>query len=302
MSLNHVKTIDTLMLNKKGLAASFLIGKKEFALVEAGAHANADHTYKEMLKIPHFDPYMVKYIITTHIHLDHSGGVSALLEKFPNASVVHHYKTTRHLEDPSKLWDSSYQTSSYSASLYGKPNKISSERIIPAHAGEIFKVDDIELELIDAPGHHSYHYAVLDRTSDLLFVGDSWGWYWPETGTIFPTTPPPRFDYRIYKQTIEKHMKMDPHYLGFTHFDVLGGDILEILWKSLDTATNWLEIIKEYRSKDKSITVEETVNTLIKEKYSGFQNFQEGMKDVIFGISTLGIFNYLDKLENVKLT
>lgn len=301
MSLNHVKTIDTLMLNKKGLAASFLIGTKEFALVETGAHINAEHTYQEMLKIPHFDPKNVKYIITTHIHLDHSGAVSALLEKFPNASVVHHFKTTRHLEDPTRLWESSYQTNSYTANLYGKPNAIPTERIIPSHAGEIFKVNDIELELIDAPGHHSYHYAVLDRSCDLLYVGDSCGWYWPQTNTIFPTTPPPRFNYRIYKQTIENHMKMSPKYLGFTHFDILGGDIQELLWKSLDTATEWVEIIKEYRSKNKSITVDQTVDTLIKEKYPGFENFEKGMKEVIFGISTLGIFNYLDSLENVQL-
>ena len=65
MPLNHVKTIDTLMLNKSGLAASYLIGNNEFALVETGAHANAEHTYQELLKIPNFDPKLVKYIITT---------------------------------------------------------------------------------------------------------------------------------------------------------------------------------------------------------------------------------------------
>lgn len=301
MSVNHIKTIDTLMLNKKGLAASFLVGKKEFALIESGTHNNAEHTYQELLKIPYFDPKNVKYIITTHIHLDHSGGVSYLLEKFPNASIIHHYKTTRHLEDPSRLWDSSYQTNSYTASLYGKPDKIPSGRIIPARAGELIKVDDIELELIDAPGHHSYHYAILDRSSRTLFVGDSCGWYWEATKSIFPTTPPPRFDYQIYKQTIQAHMKLDPKNLAFTHFDILSQNTQEILWNSLDTATNWLEILKEYRSADKAITADQAVDKLIEDKYPGFENFEKGMKEVIFGISTLGIFNYLDSLESVSL-
>ncbi len=301
MSLDHIKTIDTLMLNKPGLAASYLIGKKEFALVETGAHANAEHTYQELLKVPNFDPKLVKYIITTHIHLDHSGGASYLLDKFPNASIVHHFKTTRHLEDPTRLWESSYQTNSYTASLYGKPNSIDPERIISAHSGEIINIDGVELELIDAPGHHSYHYAVLDRSANLLYVGDSCGWYWKETKTIFPTTPPPRFDFKLYKQTIENHIKMNPTHLGFTHYNIISGDITDILWNSLDTTSNWVEIIKEYRSKNSSITIEQTINTLIKEKYPGFENFDKGMKDVIFGISTLGIFNYLDSLENVSL-
>ena len=301
MTLDYIKTIDTLMLNKKGLAASYLIGKNEFAIVETGAHANAEHTFQEMVKIPYFDPNQVKYIITTHIHLDHSGAVSALLEKFPNASVVHHYKTTRHLEDPTRLWDSSYQTNSYTASLYGKPDSVPNERIIGAHAGETFKVDDFELELIDAPGHHSYHYVILEKSNNLLFVGDSCGWYWKKTGTIFPTTPPPRFNFKIYKETINNHMKLNPTHLGFTHYAILSNNIQDILWNSLDTASSWLEIIKDYRSQDRSITVNQTVNTLIKDKYPGFNQFEKGMKDVIFGISTLGIFNYLDSIENVQL-
>lgn len=301
LNLDHVKTIDTLMLNRKGLAASYLIGNKEFALVETGAHANGEHTYQELMKIPNFNPNKVKYIITTHIHLDHSGGASYLLEKFPNAKIVHHYKTTRHLEDPTRLWESSYQTNSYTASLYGRPNSINSERIIPAHAGEILEVDGFELELIDAPGHHSYHYAVLERANNLLFVGDSCGWYWKETKNIFPTTPPPRFDFKIYKETINNHIKMNPTYLGFTHFDILSDNILDILWNSLDTASTWLEIIKEYRSNTKDITVDQTIEKLIKEKYPGFEQFDTGLKSVIFGISTLGIFNYLDQLENVSL-
>ena len=135
----------------------------------------------------------------------------------------------------------------------------------------------------------------------MLFVGDSCGWYWKDTKTIFPTTPPPRFDFRIYKQTIQNHMKMNPTYLAFTHYDILSNDIQGILWNSLDTASNWLEIIKEYRTNDKAITVDQTVKTLIKEKYPGFEQFDKGMKDVIFGISALGIFNYLDSLETVPI-
>ena len=301
MSLDYIKTIDTHLLNKTGMAASFLIGKKEFALIETGAYAGAEQTYQQLLNIPNFDPKLVKYIITTHIHLDHSGGASYLLKKFPNANIVHHFKTTRHLEDPSRLWDSSYQTNSYTASLYGKPESIGNERIIPAHTGDIISIDGIELEFIDAPGHHSYHYAILDRSTNTLFVGDSCGWYWKETGTIFPTTPPPRFDFKLYKETINNHMKIEPSHLAFTHYDVLSDDIQQILWNSLDAASNWLEIIKEYRSKNNTITVNQVVDTLIKEKYPGFTNFDRGMRDVIFGISTLGIFNYLDSLESIPL-
>ena len=96
-------------------------------------------------------------------------------------------------------------------------------------------------------------------------------------------------------------MKLNPEHLAFTHYDIVSEKVQDLLWHSLDTASNWLEIIKEFRTKNKYITVDQTVDKLIKENYPGFEKFDKGMKDVIFGISTLGIFNYLDSLENVTL-
>ena len=297
MSKDNIQTIDTFMLNQEGFAASYLLGHRdEFAIIETGVHSTAGKTFESFYSNPHFEPEKVKYILTTHIHLDHSGGASFILDKCPNAQLVHHHKTVRHLEDPSRLFESSLQTNSYTAELYGRPNNISSDKIIPAKVGDVYKVGDLELEIIDAPGHHSYHYSILERQSETLFVGDSCGWYWKEMNAIFPTTPPPRFDYLTYKDTINKHINSEPKQLAFTHFDIVSENIIDMLYNSIDVTQIWYELLKECKY-ERNLTAEESINTLIKEKYPQFTNLDRGLKDVIFGISTLGIFNYLDQME-----
>ena len=48
-------------------------------------------------------PAQVKYVIVTHVHLDHSAGTAALLEACPNAVAVVHPRGERHLVEPARL-------------------------------------------------------------------------------------------------------------------------------------------------------------------------------------------------------
>ena len=48
-------------------------------------------------------PADVRYLILTHVHLDHAGGAGAMLRHLPNAQVVIHPRGTRHMVDPSRL-------------------------------------------------------------------------------------------------------------------------------------------------------------------------------------------------------
>jgi glyoxylase-like metal-dependent hydrolase (beta-lactamase superfamily II) len=296
--VDHIKTIDTMMFNKPKLTASYLIGtKNEFALIETGPSTSSRVVLNRLNQIPNFSPEKLKYIITTHIHLDHSGGAGDLVNVFPNAKIVHHPRTTRHLEDPTRLWESSVQTNKWTADMYGRPSEINSELIIPAKIGELFKIEDTELEIVDAPGHHSYHYSILDRNSNTLFVGDSCGWYWQQNDIIFPTTPPPRYNHQQYKETIKKHIQSNPSNIAFTHFDIVTDNVIEMLYNSLDITEMWFGLIKDYRKENNSITVKEAVNKLIEEKHPKFKDLEVGLKGAIFEIPVLGMFHYLDQLE-----
>jgi glyoxylase-like metal-dependent hydrolase (beta-lactamase superfamily II) len=44
-----------------------------------------------------------RYIIPTHIHLDHAGGLGRLAEVFPETEIVLHPQGAKHMVEPSRL-------------------------------------------------------------------------------------------------------------------------------------------------------------------------------------------------------
>src|ERR671914_430293 len=98
--------IDTFMGGASEITAGFLLAGERPALIETGpakvAGAIADGIARAGL-----DPGDLAWIVVTHIHLDHAGGVGDLVRTFPNATVVVHPAGARHLVDPERLLASS---------------------------------------------------------------------------------------------------------------------------------------------------------------------------------------------------
>ena len=49
-------------------------------------------------------PHSVDWVIPTHVHLDHAGGVGALMQVLPQAVCLAHPRGARHMVDPSALY------------------------------------------------------------------------------------------------------------------------------------------------------------------------------------------------------
>ena len=245
----------------------------------------------------------MKYIISTHIHIDHAGATNSLINFCPNATVFHHYKTSKHLIDPERLIQSTIQTDAQMAEAYGKPKPVSNDRIIDLHSGEDFSIDNFELEVIDAPGHHVSHFAIYERSTDTLFAGDSAGWLYTheDTQAILPTTPPPRFDMTQYKKTLQNHIKLDPSILAFTHFSFLTADIQEVLLNSIEITDAWVNLVKEKRKEDPMISIKQMTAILIEKYHPQFKNMEQNLQNASFGVPISGIFYYLDRLEKISL-
>ena len=46
----------------------------------------------------------VEYVIPTHVHLDHAGGVGLLMQNLPAATAIVHPRGARHMIDPRRWW------------------------------------------------------------------------------------------------------------------------------------------------------------------------------------------------------
>jgi hydroxyacylglutathione hydrolase len=182
----------------------------------------------------------LKYVITTHVHLDHAGGATRLA-KLTRAAIVVHPRGLIHIRDPVKLWESSKKVQGDIVELYGMPDKGEDVEILEAKDGETIKLDDIDLEILYTPGHASHHMSVFWTSKSILFTGDSAGLYIPEIDAIIPNTPPP-FRYDLYIDSLMKMMKKKPKMLAYAHEGVRGNGE-EALERHYDQMRIWLEIL-----------------------------------------------------------
>ncbi len=107
----------------------------------------------------------LEYIILTHGHGDHIGGVESILEAFPAAKIVAHTDEKELLNDPSL---------NLSREVCGKA--ISFDAGLYVRDGERLKIGEIDLEFIHTPGHTKGGMCILmdiPEGGKALFSGDT---------------------------------------------------------------------------------------------------------------------------------
>lgn len=170
----------------------------------------------------------VDYIILTHIHLDHAGGASELMQLCKNAMLVVHPKGAPHMHDPSKLIKSTQAVYGEAAfnKLYGNILPIEHNRILPTQAEHKLNLAERALTIIESPGHADHHNCIIDHQTNSIFTGDTLGVSYKALRNeshsfVMPTTTPVQFNPVALHESIEKVMSYNPQTLYLTHYSAL---------------------------------------------------------------------------------
>ena len=127
--------LDTLLGGIEQLSAGFLVDGPQPALVETGAQTSAG-TVLEALAAAGVGPRDLRWVVVTHIHLDHAGAVGDVARAFPEATVVVHQKGARHLVDPERLISSAARVyGPLLDDLYGRMVPVDPDRVVAAGDG-----------------------------------------------------------------------------------------------------------------------------------------------------------------------
>jgi glyoxylase-like metal-dependent hydrolase (beta-lactamase superfamily II) len=214
-----VRQLDTLLGGMERLTAGFLVDGTGPALVETGSQTSAE-TVVEALTAAGVGPPDLRWVVVTHVHLDHAGGVGDVARAFPDATVVVHEKGARHLVDPSRLIDSAARVyGPLLDDLYGRMLPVPADRVLAATDGLALDLGGgRRLRLIESPGHAKHHQAVLHEESGTLLVGDAVGVQLPEADTLRPATPPPDFDLEQSVASLHRFRDLHPSRLVLTHY------------------------------------------------------------------------------------
>jgi glyoxylase-like metal-dependent hydrolase (beta-lactamase superfamily II) len=236
----YVTGIDTMMGGSAELTAGFLIGGDRPALIETGP-ARVAGTVADGVAAAGLDPGDLAWLVVTHIHLDHAGGLGDLVEVFPNATVVVHPAGARHLVAPERLMASSARV--YGELLdpvYGELRPVPVDRILAAEDGQSLDLGGRRLEILHAPGHARHHVGVFEPDGGLLFAGDGVGVSTPASPELRPAVPPPDFDPELLFESLHRFAERRPEQLILSHFGPIDPP-LERLAEAEETIRRWCE-------------------------------------------------------------
>ncbi len=195
--------------------SSYLLCGGKKALVDVGPRATVPGLLAA-LAAAGTDPGEIDYIILTHIHLDHAGGIGLAVREMKNARVLAHPRAYRHLIDPTNLWEASLATLGSLAIRYGSIDPVPAERIIIAEDGmELDLGSGLKLNIYQTPGHAPHHLAVLDRKDRTLLSGDMAGIQM--NGFLRPGAPPP-FRLQDFLDSLDRMIALQPLKIGYGHF------------------------------------------------------------------------------------
>ncbi len=226
--MNEVITIDCYYLDRPEFAAAYLLVEGDEA---AFIDNNTNHAVPRMLaalESAGLRPEQLRYLIVTHVHLDHSGGTSALARLCPEATVLAHPRAAPHIVDPGDLVASAslvYGAEEFER-LYGTIEPVPEDRVRIMGDDEVLSWGRRRLTFLHTRGHANHHFCIADDRSGAVFTGDAFGLHYPALQThgpfAFPSTSPTAFDAELARQAVHRLVDLAPSRLYPTHFGAVG--------------------------------------------------------------------------------
>jgi glyoxylase-like metal-dependent hydrolase (beta-lactamase superfamily II) len=234
----------------KNLICSYIIKGAKTILVESGPTSSVPKLVSGLKELNiNFED--VEYVAVTHVHLDHGGGAGTLLKFLPNAKVLVHPRGMPHLINPERLWPSSQAVLGFVSEIFGKPEPVPKERIIPVIEGSFDLADGAKLRVIETLGHASHNLSFHESLNGGVFPGDAAGTYFPEFDVVMPTTPPP-FHLDLALASLDKLISLKPTVLYYSHFGKASNGVQRLKDYKLQLQL-WAKIAEEGVRKNQSL-------------------------------------------------
>ena len=228
-SVGHgIHAIDTGFHRPQFDAAYLIVERGRAAFVDAGTNHSVPRLLAALEAVG-LDVGDVDYVIATHVHLDHAGGVGLLMQSLPSARLVVHPRGARHLADPLHLIKGA--TAIYGADeierSYGTLVPVPADRIVETRDGTTLELAGRPLHFLDTPGHAMHHHCIWDASSRGFFTGDTFGISYRDFDTvvgpwIMPTTTPVQFQPEALRRSVERMLAFAPEAMYLTHYGRVG--------------------------------------------------------------------------------
>lgn len=201
-----------------GVASVYLFDDDEPTLVDAGIAATAEKLIGGIEECGR-SPAELSNLVLSHIHVDHTGAASELVDVAPELDVYIHESTAPHLVEPSGLVESSKRAMGDHFELMGEQGPVPEANVIGVtDDGTTIDIGANSLELIYAPGHSPDHFAVWNPERELLFAAECLGLHFEEAEQWLPPATLPNFDVEAIDEAIDRLERLEPDRIVFPHY------------------------------------------------------------------------------------
>jgi glyoxylase-like metal-dependent hydrolase (beta-lactamase superfamily II) len=223
--LGHgIHAIDTGFMRPRFDAAYLMVQDGRAAFIDTGTNFALPRLLA-MLDVLGLPRDAVDHVIPTHVHLDHAGGVGALMRELPAATCWVHPRGARHLVDPSQLYQGALAVYGQAEMdrAYGRLVPVPAERVRSTVDGGVIALAGRAITVADTAGHARHHHCLWDEASRGWFTGDTFGLSYREFDTaagawIVPTSTPVQFDPDALRDSVERLLARDPACMYLTHY------------------------------------------------------------------------------------
>jgi len=180
----------------------------------------------------------IDYVLLTHVHIDHAGGLGGLIRSYPALKVVVHDRGRPHLVDPTRLWEGSLATLGKVAEAFGPISPVPESNLMPQGRG----VDGVGV--LDTPGHSPHHQSYLFKLGEkeVLFAGEAAGAYF--YGDYLRPATPPRFFYDVTLASIDTLATAGASMICYGHYGI-SSDVERLLQDEKEQLALWRDVIGE---------------------------------------------------------
>ncbi|MFW9818651.1 MAG: MBL fold metallo-hydrolase [Candidatus Thorarchaeota archaeon] len=241
----YLHHIDAKAYGSKRILSVFL-GEFDNAsvLLDCGSSLNVKNLLR-YLKRNNISLSSFKYLIPSHHHFDHNGGMWKIyeeLKKFnPDVKILTNNLTKNLLNDYKNHLNRGKSTyGNYVGEM--KPIEESAFKIIEPSMNfnpdlnELDVIDkfivngkDIKLSILKTPGHTPDHQTPLfiDQNSvDFIFLGEAAGTLYHDTQLLtMPTSMPIYYNHEDYMKSIKNIRQLKPLMAGYGHFGIVNGKL-----------------------------------------------------------------------------
>ncbi|MGD0146024.1 MAG: MBL fold metallo-hydrolase [Nitrososphaerales archaeon] len=290
----RVHVLDTYALGHPNTVGAYVITGPKVTLVDCGYASSYQNVLAGLAELGVM-PSDVRYIVPTHVHLDHAGAAGHLVREMPNAKVVAHERSVPHLADPTKLIESATRVfGEVIMGLYGLPEPVPLDRMMPV--GKELHMDlgeGLTATLIHSPGHAPHQVSMMLDDTKNLFTADAVGIVYPGMKTLIPTTPPPSFDPNQLVSTVRSLRQLGATRLFTPHFGART-DVDYVFDSTEEKVIRWVKDVGDMKGRGASLDEATEAMQRRVEREAGVSELPIYAR-VSIRTSVMGILHYLGK-------